>query len=36
LGLEELGLLVKLKQGNAFVFYAADNLAERFQHLHQG
>ena len=36
LGLEELGLLVKLKQGNAFVFYAADNLAERFEHLNQG
>ncbi len=35
LGLEELGLLVKLKQGNAFVFYAADNLAERFQILNQ-
>lgn len=31
LGLEELGLLVKLKQGNAFVFYAADNLAERIK-----
>jgi Fic family protein len=33
LGLEKLGLLIKLKQGNAFVFYAADNLAERFQQL---
>lgn len=35
LRLEELGLLVKLKQGNAFVFYAPDNLAERFQGLNQ-
>lgn len=35
LELEALGLLVKLKQGNAFVFYAADNLVERFQHLAQ-
>ena len=33
LGLEALGLLVKLKQGNAFVFYAAENLAEHFQNL---
>jgi len=31
LGLEALGLLVKFKQGNAFVFHAAENLAERFQ-----
>lgn len=35
LGLEGLGLLMKIKQGNAFVFYAADNLAERFQDLNQ-
>lgn len=35
LGLEALGLLIKLKQGNAFVFYAADNLAERCKSLNQ-
>jgi len=33
LGLAELGLLVKFRQGNAFVFHAADNLAECFQSL---
>lgn len=33
LGLAELGLLVKFKQGNAFVFHAVGNLAERFQHI---
>lgn len=31
LGLEKLGLLVKFKQGNTFVFHAADHLAERFK-----
>lgn len=35
LGLEELGLLMKSKHGNAFVFHAPDNLAERFQGLSQ-
>jgi len=35
LGLEALGLLMKIKQGNAFVFYAPDKLAERFQGLNQ-
>ena len=31
LGLERLGFLVKIKQGNTFVFYAAENLPERLQ-----
>jgi len=31
LSLEALGFLVKVRQGNAFVFYAADNLPEKFQ-----
>jgi Fic family protein len=31
LGLEKLGLLVKFKQGNTFVFHAVDHLAERFK-----
>lgn len=33
LDLEKLGLLAKHKQGNAFVFYAANNLEERLQNL---
>jgi len=35
LGLDKLGLLMKIKQGNAFVFYAAPNLAEQFKNLNQ-
>lgn len=35
IGLEELGLLMKIKQGNAFVFYAAENLADKFKQLNQ-
>jgi len=35
LGLKEFGLFMKIKQGNAFVFYAAPNLAERFKNLDQ-
>lgn len=31
LALEEVGLLHKTKQGNAFVFYAAENLAEKIE-----
>ena len=35
LALEGLGMLHKAKQGNAFVFYAIDNLAEKLEVLHQ-
>lgn len=31
LGLEALGFLAKIKQGNAFVFFAVENLTERLQ-----
>jgi Fic family protein len=35
LGLNEFGLLQKAKQGNAFVFYAIENLAEKMEMLNQ-
>lgn len=35
LGLNELGLLCRAKQGNAFVFYAIENLAEKIEAMNQ-
>lgn len=35
LGLDELGLLHKAKQGNAFVFYAVENLADAIEAMNQ-
>lgn len=35
LALEELGLLYKAKQGNAFVFYAVENLAEKIESMNR-
>lgn len=35
LGLDELGLLYKAKQGNAFVFYAVENLAEKIESMNR-
>lgn len=31
LGLDELGLFYKAKQGNAFVFYPVENLTEKIE-----